>query len=140
MSIRALLLSTAVTIAATAPAFADSGTFFLNNVQGRVPHATPGELPRAEVLGSLEQAQQRSGVQYYQVGEGSSYPPVSTVPSSGKAMTHRGADMPGGQGMMPDHPHQPVTPGSNKPMTHQGNNMPGGQGMMPDHPHQGQRR
>ena len=140
MSAKALLLSTAVTLAVTAPAFADSGTVFLNNVQGRVPHATPSQDARAEVVAELRQAQQKSNIQYYQVGEGSSYPPASAAPSSGKAMTHRGADMPGGQGMMPDHPHRPMTRGSDKPMTHQGNNMPGGQGMMPDHPHQGQRR
>ena len=106
MSARALLLSTAVTLAAAAPAFADSGTVFLNNVQGRVPHATPSQNSRAEVVAELGQAQQKSNMQYYQVGEGSSYPPPSAAPGSGKAMTHRGTDMPGGQGMMPDHPHQ----------------------------------
>ncbi len=140
MSARTLLLSTAVAFAAATPAFAASGTIFLNNVQGRVPHATPSETSRAEVVGDLKEAQQRSDVQYHQVGDGSNYPPASAAPSSGKAVSPRGADMPGGQGMMPDHPHQPMTGGSDKPMTHQGHDMPRGQGMMPDHPHQGPRR
>jgi len=119
MPFKALLVSAA--IAASAPVLADTGAAFMG-------------------ARDLSQAQQRSGIQYLAVGEDSSYPVDNRVPDSGRTMTHRGSDMPGGQGEMPDHPHMSASPDSGKPMTHRGATMPGGQGEMPDHPHQQQNR
>jgi hypothetical protein len=115
MSLKALPVSAA--IAASAPVLADTGETFMG-------------------ARDLAQAQQRSGIQYLAVGEDSAYPPDNLVPGSGRTMTHRGSNMPGGQGEMPDHPHISAPPDSGKPMTHRGANMPGGQGEMPEHPHQ----
>lgn len=79
MSIRAILVSSALVLAATAvPAFADSGTVFLNNEQGEVLHPTPSTVSRAQVLNDLAQFQ-RNGSQYLQVGEGSLEYPDDTV-------------------------------------------------------------
>lgn len=116
---RFLVFSVAITV--TAPVFAGPDSTFMN-------------------APDLAQAQQRSGIQYLPIGEGSAYPPENQLPASGKAMTHRGANMPGGQGEMPDHPHTSASPDPGKTMTHRGANMPGGQGEMPDHPHQQQKR
>lgn len=108
MSPRRSLLAIAVVMASAGPAFADdSGAEFLGNVEGWAPHEMPGgERTRAQVANELAQAQQRARVQYLQIGEGSSYPPAVQLPRSDRRMMHRGAEMPGGQGMMPDHPHQ----------------------------------
>ncbi|HRO62061.1 MAG TPA: hypothetical protein PK177_23385 [Burkholderiaceae bacterium] len=106
MSVKSFVLSAAVVVATIGPAFASSGTTFLNNEQGYVPHPEQSRLTRAQVLTQLEQDQQRSRNPSLQVGEYWSYPPMPAGPSSDKPMTHRGAAMPGGQGMMPDHPHK----------------------------------
>lgn len=108
MSPRKTLLAIAVVMASAGPAFADdSGAVFLGNVEGWASHEMPGaERTRAQVANELAQAQQRAGVQYLPIGEGSSYPPAAQLPRSGRMMTHRGAEMPSGHGMMPDHPHQ----------------------------------
>lgn len=119
MPLKVLLVSAA--IAASASVSADTGATFMG---GR----------------DLAQAQQRSGIQYLAVGEDSAYPLENRLPDSGRRMTPRGANMPGGQGEMPDHPHMSASPDSGKPMTHRGANMPGGQGEMPEHPHQQQKR
>ena len=119
MSSKALLVL--ASIALSAPVLADTGATFMG-------------------ARDLAQAQQRSGIQYLAVGEDSAYPPENRVPDSGRTMTHRGANMPGGQGEMPDHPHMSSSPDSGKPLTHRGANMPGGQGEMPDHPHQQPKR
>lgn len=108
MSPRKSLLAITVVMASAGPTFADdSGAEFLGNVEGWAPHEMPGgERTRAQVIKELVQAQQRAGVQYLHIGDGSSYPPAVQLPRSDRRMTHRGAEMPGGQGMMPDHPHQ----------------------------------
>lgn len=92
MSLKALILSSAVVIATIGPAFASSGTTLPNDEQGQWRSANPslqvGEylsyppmaaghdstLTRAQVLKQLEQAQQRSANPSLQIGEHWSYP------------------------------------------------------------------
>lgn len=105
MSYKTLLLAGLVA-AAAAPAMAASGMSFLNNEVGQMMHQSPSSVSRAQVIAELEEAQRRSGVQYAVVGEDSSYPAQEAYAGSGRPMSHRGPDMPGVQGMMPDHPHR----------------------------------
>lgn len=105
MSFKTLLL-TGLIAAATAPAMASSGTSFINNEVGQMTHWTPSTVTRAQVIAELERAQRRSGAQYAEVGEDSSYPASEAYAGSKRPMSHRGPDMPGVQGMMPDHPHR----------------------------------